>query len=76
VVTVVLPVLRVGTGQPDVDFTDPLIDYAGFEKDLIQTLSRVPLVWCPIRKSMQPWIKIRELRRTYAEPCCQLCVVS
>ena len=62
------------TGGHPRDIPDPLIDWKEFKMIIEDATKAVPKVWCPIKKTMQPWIKIQLLTRKYhPENCCIIC---
>ena len=56
------------------DLPHPEIDFTGFEKATIQALTKMPLVYDPIRKRRQPWVDMGRLRRRY-DPSANCCVI-
>jgi hypothetical protein len=55
-------------------FPHPEIDWNNFKLALQSALSRTPLTWCPIRKTMRPWISVSAVSRL--RPCaggCSIC---
>lgn len=53
------------------DLPHPEVDFVGFEKAASQALTKMPLVYDPIRKRRQAWVDMATLRRKYdPAPCC------
>lgn len=57
------------------DLPNPQLDWDGFEAQLKQMLTRVPLVWDPLRSRRREWFNLTKLRAEYSKKNAGPCVV-